>query len=152
VRADRWQLPEILGLVLGLMAMAAGALLAASPAPTAAGLTPAGYRVGDLVLPAKSPGVYSGGAVVIISSPSDGTTLSAADGLIGPSAFSGFCSTTATSEQCSFLLGKTTYQAVDRLTGRRGARAWTRTYSNGVKVQIPLLSSDAPVPLPLGLH
>ena len=142
---------ELLGLLAGLVAMAAGALLASSPSPVAAGVTANGYQVGNLVLPAQAPGVYSGGAVVIISTPSRGITLSAADGSLGSTAFSGFCTTTRTSEKCSFVLGHTTYGARDRLVQRGGMEEWLRTYSDGVRTAIPTLGGAAPVPLPLGL-
>ena len=131
--------------------MAAGALLASSPSPVAAGLTVNGYQVGNLVLPAQATGVYSGGAVVVISTPSQGMTLSAADGSLGSTPFSGFCTTSRTSEECSFVLGHTAYGARDRLIERGGVEEWLRTYSNGVKTAIPTLGGAAPVPIPLGL-
>jgi hypothetical protein len=134
---------------VGLACMALGALLALSPAPTAIGLSASGYQIGSLVLPPQGGGVYEDGAVVLFAS-THGQLTAAADGYLAQTSFSGKCLMAATSEQCSFTLGRHRLSAHDVLAGHPGALKWLRTYSTGQRLTIPLLGVAVPVPLPLG--
>jgi hypothetical protein len=131
--------------LLGLAAAAAGALLGATPSTVTVGTDASAYRVGDVALPARGGGVYSGpeGAVVVQGPVAAGSTR-----LRGATAL-GSCrlATGARSERCAFVLGGRRLTAEDRLSGG----GWDRRYDDGATARIALSGGrPVPVPIPLG--
>jgi len=130
--------------LVGLAAAVAGALLGTTPPPVTVGMDTAAYRVGDVTLPARGGGVYSGpeGAVVVQGDVAAGSTR-----LSGASAL-GSCRLAAggRSERCTFLLGGRHLVAEDRLAGD----GWDRRYDDGTTARIALVRGR-PVPVPFAL-
>jgi len=130
--------------LVGLAAAVAGALLGTTPSPVTVGMDAAAYRVGDVTLPARGGGVYSGpeGAVVVQGDVAAGSTR-----LRGASAL-GSCRLAADgrSERCTFLLGGRHLAAEDRLAGE----GWDRRYDDGATARIAL-ARGRPVPVPFAL-
>jgi hypothetical protein len=131
--------------LLGLLAAAAGGLLGAAPSTVTVGMAASAYRVGDVVLPARGGGVYSGpeGAVVVQGPVAAGSTR-----LHGATAL-GSCrlAAGARSERCTFVLGGRRLTAEDRLA----SGGWDRRYDDGMTARIALSGGrPVPVPIPLG--
>jgi hypothetical protein len=124
----------------------AGAWLGLSRAPVTARIDNFGYHVAGEVMRPVSAGTYSGNAAVVIRH-ADGTVRAAAAGRFGSQPLQGICILVTGSgrEQCIFVVGKQSFTAEDRLDGL----VWHRRYSDGLSIDIQLIDSSDPVPVPL---
>lgn len=132
--------------VAGLAAAGAGAALGAAPPTVTVAVDTDTYRVGDVILPAQSGGVYSGPAGAIVIAP-DGERASASTRLHGIKML-GSCvmAPDRRSERCSFDMGGLSLTATDWLD-RDG---WDRRYQDGQAIRIAL-EGGRPVPVPIAL-
>lgn len=131
---------------LGLATLACagiGIWLLAAPTTVTVSMTASTYRVGDAVLHAVAPGVYSGDGALVISR-RGGETIAAGSAVVDGKLWVGVCeiSIDASRETCKF----DDESAVDVWS----TGTWHRAFGDGRKVEIES-AHGVPVPFPVGL-
>ena len=124
----------------------AGIALVLAPTTVTVSMSASTYRLGDAVLHAIAPGVYSGDGVLVIRS--DGRGIRAAgSAVVDGSAWVGVCQVSAdgSRETCRLQRGATAVTTADVWADG----GWMRTYSDGQRtlIQAP---RGVPAPFPAG--
>jgi len=124
----------------------AGIALLVGPTTVTVSMSESTYRVGDAVLHAIAPGVYTGDGALVIRS--DGRGIRAAgSAVVDGRAWVGLCEASGdgTQETCRLQQGGTTVTAEDVWSGS----SWERTYSDGRFLEIAS-ARGVPIPFPVG--
>ena len=123
-----------------------GVALLITPPTVTVSMGASTYRIGDAVLRATSPGIYTGEGVVVIRAEARGIRA-AGSAVVNGRLWAGACEVSAdgSRETCQLQQGRTTLMAVDVWADA----GWQRTYSDGQRLRIDG-SNDAPVPFPVG--
>jgi hypothetical protein len=137
---------------VGVAAALAGVAMTTTPSGNAVYVDARGYHLGANLLREVHPGIYEGGAVVLISRLPSGAITAAGSLDLGGAHAAGSCRMARTTEHCTFEMGgKRSLTADDTLVVAGGRMRWQRRYSDGQELSIDLPTREAvPVPVPLG--
>jgi len=124
----------------------AGIALLVAPTTVTVSMSASTYRIGDAVLHAIAPGVYTGDGALVIRSDGRGTRAAGA-AVVDGRAWVGVCEVSGdgSRETCSLRQGATAVTAEDVWSGS----GWHRAYGDGQQAMISA-SRGAPVPFPVG--
>lgn len=142
----------------GCAAAAAAVFLSIAPRPMAVFGDASSLHIGGATLqreassPVSGYVAYSGAAAVLVAG-EGAVTRTAGAATLGGLTATGWCAPTgsasADTDRCVYRWGGTRLTSVD--TFDKHARAWRRTYSDGVTVLFAVPSGGRPVPIPLPL-
>jgi len=124
----------------------AGAALLIARTTVTVSISASTYRIGDAVLHATSPDIYTGDGALVISADGQGVRA-AASAVVGGRAWEGVCEVNGSGgrETCEFWSGTSRVGTIDVWSGG----GWERRYSDGQRVMIGA-PHGAPVPFPVG--
>ena len=140
---------RVLRIAAGLFTAACagiGIALLLAPANVTVSMTASTYRIGDSVLHAVAPGVYSGDGALVISRRGE-EVIAAGSAVVDGMLWVAVCEVdhTGSSEICDLHRGATSVTALDAWSEGR----WLRTYSDGSAVVINA-GRGVSVPFPVG--